>query len=263
MFRFYENKFPVIGDLVMVKVKAIDDIGIRVNLLEYSIEGMIHYNQLSRRKIRSIKRIVTIGATKVVEVISVDEEKGYVDLSLKSVREEEKELKESEWSKTKSIDSMLESASRRLKYPKEKIYEESIWPLYRQFDNENIFTIFEKLLENPALFQSENKEIKNDIIEQVNKKLSTKQEKYQVLINLTCFHHEEGIEMIKKALMIAVDKGFNASYYASPIYIISNKYKDEDKAKEELLAICEEIKEFISKNGGNMEIDKEPKIAKE
>jgi translation initiation factor 2 alpha subunit (eIF-2alpha) len=186
-----------------------------------------------------------------------------VELSKKTVTSDEKETKEKEWSKTKMIDSMLESVSRKLEYPKEKIYEESIWPLYHKFEDTNIYTIFEKMIIDPTLFCSDNEKLRTVMLKLITEKLITKKQKYQVDINLTCFYNEDGIEMIKKALSIAVDKGFDTKYFAAPIYIISNKYIDEESASSELLSVCDEIKEFISQNGGQMEIDKKPRILSE
>ena len=48
--RFYEQRFPEIGDVVMVNVRSIADMGAYVHLLEYNnIEGMgVIYDQILR-----------------------------------------------------------------------------------------------------------------------------------------------------------------------------------------------------------------------
>lgn len=64
--RMYENKYPEVDDVVMVQVKSIAEMGAYVSLLEYNgIEGMILLSELSRRRIRSI--------TKLIKVILQDE----------------------------------------------------------------------------------------------------------------------------------------------------------------------------------------------
>ena len=61
----------------MVNVRSIAEMGAYVSLLEYdNIEGMIMLSELSRRRIRSINRLVRIGRNECVVVIRVDEEKG-------------------------------------------------------------------------------------------------------------------------------------------------------------------------------------------
>jgi translation initiation factor 2 subunit 1 len=94
--RFYEEKYPEIESFVMVNVKQvwhvgqgkiqsvlltgmqqIAEMGAYVKLLEYdNIDGMILLSELSRRRIRSIQKLIRIGRNEVVVVLRVDKEKG-------------------------------------------------------------------------------------------------------------------------------------------------------------------------------------------
>lgn len=57
----YEAKFPEVDDVVMVQVKSIAEMGAYVSLLEYNnIEGMILLSELSRRRIRSITKLIKV-----------------------------------------------------------------------------------------------------------------------------------------------------------------------------------------------------------
>ena len=76
--RMYEKKYPDVDDLVMVNVKSIAEMGAYVSLLEYNnIEGMILLSELSRRRIRSVSKLIRVGRQEVVVVLRVDKEKGY------------------------------------------------------------------------------------------------------------------------------------------------------------------------------------------
>jgi translation initiation factor 2 subunit 1 len=56
--------------------------GAYVSLLEYNgIEGMILLSELSRRRIRSINKLIKVGRQEAVMVLRVDKDKGYIDLS--------------------------------------------------------------------------------------------------------------------------------------------------------------------------------------
>merc|ERR1711964_493887 len=73
--RFYEEKFPEIDSFVMVNVKQIAEMGAYVKLLEYdNIDGMILLSELSRRRIRSIQKLIRVGRNEVVVVLRVDKE---------------------------------------------------------------------------------------------------------------------------------------------------------------------------------------------
>lgn len=92
--RFYEEKYPEVDSYVMVNVKQvrllevvfpalaylfnqIAEMGAYVKLLEYdNIDGMILLSELSRRRIRSIQKLIRIGRNEVVIVLRVDKEKG-------------------------------------------------------------------------------------------------------------------------------------------------------------------------------------------
>ena len=61
----------------MVNVRSIAEMGAYVHLLEYNnIEGMILLSELSRRRIRSINKLIRIGRDECVVVIRVDKDKG-------------------------------------------------------------------------------------------------------------------------------------------------------------------------------------------
>ena len=60
--RMYEAKYPEVDDVVMVQVKSIAEMGAYVSLLEYNgIEGMILLSELSRRRIRSITKLIKVS----------------------------------------------------------------------------------------------------------------------------------------------------------------------------------------------------------
>jgi hypothetical protein len=75
--RFYEKEFPDVEECVVVNVRSIAEMGAYVHLLEYNnTEGMILLSELSRRRIRSINKLIRVGKNEVVMVIRVDKDKG-------------------------------------------------------------------------------------------------------------------------------------------------------------------------------------------
>jgi len=61
----------------------IAEMGAYVKLLEYdNIDGMILLSELSRRRIRSIQRLIRVGRNEVVVVLRVDKEKGKNGINL-------------------------------------------------------------------------------------------------------------------------------------------------------------------------------------
>ncbi|CAG8567827.1 13295_t:CDS:2 [Funneliformis caledonium] len=102
--RMYEAKYPEVEDLVMVNVRQIAEMGAYVKLLEYdNIEGMILLSELSRRRIRSIQKLIRVGRNEVVVVLRVDREKGYIDLSKRRVSPEDVAKAEEKFNKSKAV----------------------------------------------------------------------------------------------------------------------------------------------------------------
>jgi hypothetical protein len=63
--------------VLILQVKSIDEMGAYVKLLEYNnVEGMILMTELSRRRIRSINKLLRVGKQEVVMVLRVDRERG-------------------------------------------------------------------------------------------------------------------------------------------------------------------------------------------
>ena len=72
------------------QVRSIAEMGAYVSLLEYGgIEGMILLSELSRRRIRSVQKLIKVGRQEPVMVLRVDKEKGYIDLSKRRVSPED------------------------------------------------------------------------------------------------------------------------------------------------------------------------------
>jgi translation initiation factor 2 alpha subunit (eIF-2alpha) len=83
--RYYEQKYPEVDDLVVVNVRSIAEMGAYVSLLEYNnIEGMILLSELSRRRIRSINKLIRVGRNEIVVVLRCDKEKGTKRITMSS-----------------------------------------------------------------------------------------------------------------------------------------------------------------------------------
>ncbi|KAJ7123352.1 eukaryotic translation initiation factor 2 subunit alpha [Mycena filopes] len=113
--RYYQQKYPEVDELVMVQVQHIAEMGAYVRLLEYDgTEGMILLSELSRRRIRSVQKLIRVGRNEVVVVLRVDNEKGYIDLSKRRVSPEDITRCEERFMKSKSVASILRHVASKL-----------------------------------------------------------------------------------------------------------------------------------------------------
>ncbi len=102
--RFFENEYPEVDECVTVRVESIAEMGAYVRLLEYGDkEGMVLLSELSRRRIRSINKLIRVGTNEVVMATRIDKEKGYIDLSKRRVSSEERAIEEERFTKAKAV----------------------------------------------------------------------------------------------------------------------------------------------------------------
>lgn len=75
--RYYENKFPEKADCVMCDVLRVGQMGAEVELIEFENKGgLVQLSELSRRRIRSIHKIIKPSQQIVLRVNNIDAEKG-------------------------------------------------------------------------------------------------------------------------------------------------------------------------------------------
>lgn len=93
MVYYYKQKIPSIDDIVVAKVNKITNLGVEVSLTEYNnLSGFINFSEVSRKKRININKIITVGKEILLIVIQIDKNNGYIDLSKRSINDEEIKL---------------------------------------------------------------------------------------------------------------------------------------------------------------------------
>lgn len=90
MVYYYKKKLPSIDDIVVAKVEKISELGIEVTLNEYNgIRGFINCGEVSRKKKVNFNKLLTVGKDILLNVIQVDEKKGFIDLSKRTIGDDD------------------------------------------------------------------------------------------------------------------------------------------------------------------------------
>lgn len=264
--RFYENKFPEVDDLVVVNVKEIADMGAYVKLLEYDeIEGMILLSELSRRRIRSIQKLIKVGRNEVAVVLRVDKDKGYIDLSKRKVLPEEAIKCEERYNKSKSVHSILRHVAEKHKISLQYLYETIGWPLSRKYGH--AYDGFKLAIPSPETvfegIEKPSQEMLDDLIQQISRKLTPNPIKIRADIEVTCFGYE-GVDAVKASLSKGESLYSDAvpvkiKLVAAPLFVLTSTSLDKTKAIETLTDAIERIKSSIESFGGNLTVKMEPK----
>ncbi|KAF2972347.1 hypothetical protein GQX73_g1257 [Xylaria multiplex] len=233
--RFYEEPYPEIDSFVMVNVKQIADMGAYVKLLEYdNIDGMILLSELSRRRIRSIQKLIRVGRNEVVVVLRVDKEKGRYHQPTQSLT------------------------------PIQSLYESIAWPLMKKYGHSIDafkFSITNPDVWNEITFPSE--AVAEELKSYIGKRLTPQPTKVRADIEVTCFEYE-GIDAVKTALRTAEahnteDNQVKVRLVSPPLYVLTSMCLDKTVGIARLEEAIVEIRNSITSAGGQLVVKMEPK----
>lgn len=142
---YYPRMFPKIDELVTAQIKNIDDLGITCSLLEYgNIDAFVSLSEISRKRVRSVNKIVRVGQKHIFETIRVDETKGYVDLSKSKITEIQRINGNEKYVNSRKIHEIVKMMSYKSHISVETLYEDYIWNFY---DDEDCKTPYDAFVE--------------------------------------------------------------------------------------------------------------------
>ncbi|EAU35853.1 eukaryotic translation initiation factor 2 alpha subunit [Aspergillus terreus NIH2624] len=267
--RFYEEKYPEVDSYVMVNVKQIAEMGAYVKLLEYdNIDGMILLSELSRRRIRSIQKLIRIGRNEVVIVLRVDKEKGYIDLSKRRVSPEDVVKCEERYNKSKAVHSIMRHVAEATQTPLETLYQTIAWPLNRKYGHSH--DAFKISITNPDVWNEiefPSEAVKKELTNYIGKRLTPHPTKVRADIEVTCFGYE-GIDAVKTALRTAeesntVDNQIKVKLVAPPLYVLTSQCLDKAVGIKTLEEAIQRIEAKIKESGGGCIVKMAPKAVTE
>jgi len=271
-FRMYENEFPEIDEVVMVQVRSIADMGAYVSLLEYNnIEGMILLSEVSRRRIRSINKLIRVGKQEVCMVLRVDKEKGYIDLSKRRVSAEDIQQCDDRFQRSKAVHSIVRHIAETQSCEMEELYEKTAWPLYRKYGH--AYEAFRAAITEPeSIFNEEimpglETNLRDAMLQDIAKRLTPTAVKIRADIEVTCFHYE-GINAIKRALLKGTSKGsedvpIKIKLLAPPLYVMTCSALEKAKGIEILEEAIKEMKAEINAAKGELQVKAAPRAVDE
>ncbi len=225
---YYPSELPEINDKVICICVDIPYDGCSVILPEYcNIPALIPYKELSKTRIKNINSVVKKNALFVAEVINVDSNKKYIDLSKKTVNINEYNNAIDKYNKSKRVHSILNRLSIDTGINIHDIYTNYIWDIYTKFEHpdmvfyniskDNLIYPFDKIMEV---------EVYNKFRDILNKSYITKKVNLTAKVSISCVG-KEGINAIKNVLnQILVEyPNLEISLISTPTYLI-NYYAD-------------------------------------
>ncbi|CDI74439.1 eukaryotic translation initiation factor 2 alpha subunit, putative [Eimeria praecox] len=185
----------------MVKVQRIAEMGAYVSLLEYNnMEGMILMSELSKRRFRSVTKLVKVGRLEAVMVLRVDAVKGYIDLSKSRVSPEDIVKCEERYSKGKKVHQTVRHVALKHGLRVDELNAKVIWPLYKKYGHA-LDALKAAALDPDEVFGGLDvaEEVKQSLIQDIQLRLAPQALKLRARVDVWCFGRE-GIEAVREAL---------------------------------------------------------------
>jgi translation initiation factor 2 subunit 1 len=270
----YVNEFPEVDDVVMVQVKRVAEMGAYVQLLEYNnIEGMILLSELTRRRIRSVTKLIKVGRIEPVMVLRVDKEKGYIDLLKRRVSPEDIQACEDRYSKSKMVHSIMRHVSETTCTDLHSLYVSLGWPLYLKhghaFNAFKIMVTDHNLIFSDSSLNNEviNESVKHALIKDICRRMTPQPLKIRADMELTCFS-SDGIECIKDAMRAAESSStkeckVKVSLIASPLYVVTTQTLDKESGMATIEAAIHEATVRINTRKGKLVLKEPPRVVSE
>jgi len=239
--------------------------GAYVSLLEYNnIEGMILLSELSRRRIRSINKLIRVGRTEIAVVMRVDQEKGYIDLSKRRVSPEDIAKCEEKYNKSKAVHSIMRHVSETCKIRLEDLYLKFGWDLYTRFGH--AYDAFKLMITEPdrVLAQYDlSDDVKQTLLSNIGRRLTPQPIKLRADLEVTCFLYQ-GIDAIKESLKAGEavgteDMPIKIKLVAPPLYVMMTTSLEKDVGLQKLNEAVAVITQSIRKSGGDINIKAAPR----
>eukprot|EP00931_Biecheleriopsis_adriatica_P059876 TRINITY_DN358_c0_g1_i1.p1 TRINITY_DN358_c0_g1~~TRINITY_DN358_c0_g1_i1.p1 ORF type:complete len:352 (-),score=114.98 TRINITY_DN358_c0_g1_i1:86-1090(-) len=274
--RFYEAEFPELEDIVVVQVKRIVDMGAYVSLLEYdNQEGMMLLSELSKRRIRSVAKLLRVGRTEICMVLRVDQDKGYVDLSKRRVEPEDATAKEESFARAKAVHGIMRHVAQTHDIPVNELSVKASWPLYKKYSdafeaykkhiNEEINLWDEMDFSQPGMDLSHLADkIKEDIEVNLKRRLIQQTVRLRAKVDCSCNEYE-GIDAVKEALLEGMkaskeDCEVKINLVAHPNFVLTCVCKEKAVGMAALDEACERIEKAIEAKGGEYALRSKPEI---
>jgi translation initiation factor 2 subunit 1 len=245
--------FPEIDEILVAIVKKILPYGAFCSLPEYKTEAFLHISQVSNGWVKNIHEFISEGQTIVVKVSHIDPDKNQIDISLKSVTEDEKRKKTDSIKRATRGQKLLEFAIKNSK--SKETFEEVKNKIEKEF--EDVLSMFEECHEDEKIIAE--LEIPKKLKDEIIKVSKTSIKKSEFIIEgtalLSCYS-ADGVEKIKEILSLE-NPNLNIHYLGAPRYKMSFKCKDYKQGEKELSKLISKIEKKAEESACSFEFKRE------
>ena len=246
---FYKIEgYPEEDEIVLCKVTKLFPNSVFVELSEYRKPGMVHISEVSPGRIRNLRDFVSIDRQIVCKILSVDKEKGYIDLSLRRVNSNQRREKLDEIKSELKAENLITNMAKKLKRPVENLYQEIVASVFKEYSH--LYLCFKDVAAgNITLAElGVKKDLAKEIEEAVIEKFRPKKIFIKGEIRLKTYH-SDGISKVKETLAAvkAISETITLFYLGAGRYKVVIEDFDYKPAEQTIKMIQEILEPFSDK----------------
>lgn len=248
------HEFPETDELVICKVKRVQDYGAFVEVIGYDKEGYIHISQVASRWIKNIRNHIREGQLRVGKVTRIDTHKGLIDISLRSVSKDQERKRMDIWKHSKRAEALMKIAAKKLKADEKEFVSNVFGELEKHYVD--VYEAFEEALtEGEAAFEGVEPKWSKALVAvaKENVKIPTTDVKGTLTLQ---FPSANGIDLIRKAFA-DINKDISVSYISAPKYMVKMSGKDPKALDKKITENVRKLEAFAKANGGTFGFVKE------
>jgi translation initiation factor 2 subunit 1 len=247
--------FPEVSDLLVCTVTNIQHNSVFVNIHEYGRQGMITISEIAPGRIRNIRDYVVEGRVVICKVLSVNRERGYIDLSLRRVSEGQKRQKNDEIKQELKAEKIVEITSRALGMGLQDLYTIVAGKFLKQYFY--LYQVFDDVInDNIVLKDFFDKNIAESLEKTIREKIKPKE--IAIAGDFTISIWEDNGAEIVRTIFSKADtvRSSEMSYLGGGRYRVFLKGTDYKVLEKSLKDISEYIISGVKKSKGEVEFER-------
>jgi len=257
---FKKKGLPEVGDLVLCTVQRITPHGGFVSLDEYdNKEAMLHISEVSTKWVNNIRDFITENKKVVCKVMQKNDEKGYVDVTLKRVSNGETKQKMNDIKTEIRMEKLIEIIAKKIGETPDKALNEIGSEIIKEY--ESLAEFYNAIREDLSLIDELkiNEKWKKELNAQISEQIKTQQVSIKKELTISS-NASDGILKIKsfaqKLNDFAKDKDANLEikYLSSPKYMLELKVVDYKTGESFLKKLFEQAEILAKKNSINFSV---------
>ncbi len=230
---------PEEGELVIATITKIQYHSIFCSLDEYEgISAMIHISELAPGRIKNVHEYVREGKTVVAKVLSVDAQKGHIDLSLRRVTEAQKRQKANERKQYTLVQNILEQTAN------ETISSEELRTQLEAHYQDNLYDIFRQIVEGERELEGVEETIAAVLQEKISERIKPQEVLIPVEYSIQSYD-VQGVAQIRAAFS-NLPPTIHAKYKGAGKYIVEIRDKTYKQAEQQLKEFTKRLEETIT-----------------